>query len=128
MPNISKAEWDEKVAETETYKMEADRLRAERDHLEWEKQQFDDTLMSIIQAGHGAPIQRRRSEDARRLSGVNFDTDASFSPGMMLEPQRIKLTKQMQWDRERDQLNQRIVYLETRLSASLAIAQFARHG
>lgn len=111
MPSISKVKLDEiqRGAEFNQKRYEDELRRANA--LDLQIRRFDDILDKVIAAAQGRPL--RRSENGY-----------GFSPGLISAQDSRMTDAERQEAREQQQFD-RVVGLESRLAAVVAVAQFA---
>lgn len=111
MPSISQAKLDELNQRLERADARVENLRFEKSALETRVRTFDTILGKIVKAANGQPL----TED-RNHYGYSMMSDQIYPPRMTDEERQELREKEM-----RD----RIVNLESRLAAVVAVAQFA---
>jgi hypothetical protein len=110
--NISKAKFDEMTSAVEVAQRELALERGRRAKLAEDAQAFDKILDKIVDAAHGVPLHE----------GTRY----GMTPGYAVDGHRCQPPTTEEIHRgEIADLNSRIVYLESRLAATVAVAQFA---
>lgn len=113
MPNITKAKLDEMNELVERYEEELDKLNKRLAAAERGTRTFDGILDKIIMAANGMPLTSNRD-------GHNF---AAVNHGYAYDVRMTEAEKAAIAEEER---RERIVNLEARLAAVVAVCQFAK--
>lgn len=119
MPSISKAKLDELNTELEARGRLASQHHERAETAERKLRQFDSVLDKIVRAAEGRPLTDERNAGGNYWGASNYIHPSADGVGR--KPKAVELQAQ-----EIRSLNDRIVHLESRLAATVAVATFAK--
>lgn len=116
MPSISQAKLDEMAAAREDTARQAAKAEAQAREAEARVRAFDGILDKVVRAAEGRPLIEDR----------NMGYGGGYMGSMIEANGQRKLKTVERQEQEIRSLNERVVALEARLAATVAVATFAR--